>query len=68
MSDGIFFDGGPEYPHSNTLPDKCPRCGHVTRLGYGLAGGGFGSYVYCENESCDFFAKYYEPPDGEGEP
>src|SRR4051812_21087510 len=31
-------------------PDKCPHCGHGTddcEMGFGLAGGGYGSYEMC---------------------
>lgn len=42
------------------LPDECPKCGAATVLGYGLAGGGFGAYVSCSNDVCDFFAKHCE--------
>lgn len=37
--------------------EKCPRCGtHVTH-GYGLMGGGIGAYVFCCDDSCDYFVK-----------
>lgn len=40
------------------LLDKCPLCGTETEHGFGLAGGGYGVYVFCPNESCDgYFAK-----------
>ncbi len=39
------------------LPGVCPKCGSKTAFGYGLAGGGFGLYVACLNEACDFFSK-----------
>jgi hypothetical protein len=38
------------------LLDKCPKCGADTEGGFGLAGGGYGPYVYCPN-GCDYFAK-----------
>ena len=27
--------------------DACPKCGGELEVGYGLAGGGMGSYQYC---------------------
>lgn len=41
------------------LPDECPRCGSDDMVfGYGLAGGGFGSYLACE---CGALIKEMEP-------
>lgn len=37
--------------------EVCPKCGTETTFGFGLAGGGYGSYVMCQNDACDFFAK-----------
>lgn len=40
------------------LPDvggtdgKCPTCGGELEIGFGLAGGGYGVYEYCDNETC----------------
>jgi hypothetical protein len=28
--------------------EKCPHCGGLTKNGFGLAGGGYGPYTYCE--------------------
>lgn len=28
--------------------DACPQCGGELQTGFGLAGGGFGVYTYCE--------------------
>ena len=40
------------------LPDTCPLCNTPTENGFGLAGGGYGIYVYCPNEACKgYFAK-----------
>jgi len=39
------------------LLDKCPNCGTETEHGFGLAGGGYGPYVFCPREGCDYFAK-----------
>lgn len=37
-------------------PDTCPECGAKSLYtGFGLAGGGVGSYRFCTG--CDFFAK-----------
>ena len=35
--------------------DGCPKCGGQLTFGYGLAGGGIGSYWMCLD--CDFFEK-----------
>ena len=47
----------------------CKKCGKEMRIGYGLAGGGFGPYFYCETEGCDGFEKFQDsemetPQDG----
>ncbi len=28
--------------------EPCPHCGGKTEVGFGLAGGGYGPYTYCE--------------------
>lgn len=28
--------------------DKCPHCGGPVEVGFGLAGGGYGAYYYCD--------------------
>lgn len=38
----------------------CPKCGAEALVGYGLAGGGFGSYEYCTAKGCNWFHKIYE--------
>ncbi len=35
----------------------CPTCGTPTEDGFGLAGGGYGPYVFCPVEGCGYFAK-----------
>lgn len=32
--------------------EKCPHCGGKTEVGFGLAGGGYGPYTYCERCQC----------------
>ncbi len=40
------------------LLDICPSCGTPTEDGFGLAGGGYGYYVFCPSEKCEgYFAK-----------
>ncbi len=40
------------------LPDyggtygTCPKCANVLQTGFGLAGGGYGVYEYCDSDSC----------------
>lgn len=50
-------------PHSLT---SCPKCGSAVEHGYGLAGGGYGSYAWCDAGECDFFLKAQECPKCEG--
>jgi hypothetical protein len=45
------------------LPDNCLQCGARTEHGFGLAGGGYGPYVFCPNEACGYFSKLYLPDD-----
>lgn len=40
--------------------DNCPRCSSPVNTGFGLAGGGFGAYVYCSSEKCNYFEKFPE--------
>ena len=42
---------------------KCPKCGAWITEGFGLMGGGFGSYQFCNNEDCDWFRKECLPLD-----
>lgn len=49
----------------------CPKCGAELEMGYGLAGGGMGPYVFCSNEDCDYFVKFQDhemDPPKEGDP
>ena len=41
----------------NDLPGICPKCKASTERGFGLAGGGYGPYVLCTRDKCDFFKK-----------
>jgi ssDNA-binding Zn-finger/Zn-ribbon topoisomerase 1 len=53
----------PETPQKPDVFDplavqRCPKCGGPVDYGYGLCGGGIGTYVLCDSESeCDFFFK-----------
>ncbi len=40
---------------------KCPLDGGDLAGGWGLAGGGFGSYVACLNDGCKYFHKWPIP-------
>lgn len=42
---------------------KCIHCGTDLEMGYGLAGGGCGPYLYCPNEACTNpeFEKFQDP-------
>lgn len=36
----------------------CPKCGkHTVIMSYGLAGGGMGTYWFCDSDPCDYFEK-----------
>lgn len=35
----------------------CPKCGAELLNGFGLAGGGYGPYVMCSADGCDYFDK-----------
>jgi hypothetical protein len=57
----IFIDrAATEKQMKNLEPllDVCPKCGTKTETGFGLAGGGYGCYVYCPTKGCDYFAKF----------
>lgn len=43
---------------------SCPKCGGELMWGYGLAGGGMGSYWYCMSDNCDFFEKELDEDEG----
>lgn len=54
--------------HQAPIPEPgppCPKCGAPTLDGFGLAGGGYGPYTYCENDGCDYFDKTDMGPDNE---
>jgi hypothetical protein len=36
---------------------QCPHCGTDLEVGFGLAGGGYGAYLYCPAEEC---GKYFD--------
>lgn len=38
---------------------RCQLCGNKLGSGYGLAGGGMGSYTFCT--ACNFFEKQQDP-------
>lgn len=43
---------------------QCPDCGVDLETGFGLAGGGYGPYLYCPSETCGkYFEKFQEMPD-----
>ena len=58
----VFLDfaeqqGGFEKPPSGLGQEKCPKCGEETANGFGLMGGGYGSYVFCLGDHCGWFYK-----------
>ncbi len=44
--------------HSQGEP--CPTCGGPTKVGFGLAGGGYGAYTYCD--LCERVAHKWQEP------
>ena len=47
------------------MSDTCPKCNNETlEFGYGLAGGGIGSYTYCTTTGCNHFDKTQDPEIG----
>lgn len=34
-------------PDNSADTGKCPNCAGETEMGFGLAGGGYGTYTYC---------------------
>ncbi len=50
---------GPDF----VAPERCPKCNGSVDTGFGLMGGGFGSYWFCERDSCDWFAKIQSCPE-----
>jgi hypothetical protein len=45
--------------------DGCPLCGSEVVGGYGLAGGGYGPYLWCSRIGCRFFVKRHRAVDEE---
>lgn len=50
-------DALPEYSQD----ERCPHCGGMTESGFGLAGGGFGVYSFCQ--SCQVVTSKSETPE-----
>ena len=70
MSAGAFICGGPlsvdEVQQGQPAPEHCPRCGGQLEMGYGLMGGGIGTYWCCVDEhrrECDWMGKRLDPGD-----
>ncbi len=40
------------------MPTTCPKCGGALVDGFGLMGGGYGPYAFCDGDDCDYFVKY----------
>lgn len=57
MSNPIIDQDGKELA---AIPEKCPMCGGAVEMGFGLAGGGYGPYWFCDSEEapgCLWFVK-----------
>lgn len=65
--DNVFWTTADTYcDHQVPIPPPgppCPKCGEPTVEGFGLAGGGYGAYEYCEAEGCGYFHKHPEMPE-----
>jgi hypothetical protein len=48
--------------------DVCPKCGGELHHGYGLAGGGIGTYLSCLEDGCDYFDKTEDSSASENTP
>ena len=65
----IFIDkaeqwAGLERPTDGLSQKKCPKCGARTSMGYGMMGGGLGTYVMClGDDNCGWFYKEVKPDD-----
>lgn len=46
---------------------RCPKCGGELFTGYGLMGGGCGTYEGCTEDECDYFSKTQDPGEDENE-
>jgi hypothetical protein len=46
-----------DLPEITQQNPPCPKCGAELLYGFGLAGGGFGSYEFCSNDDCEHFKK-----------
>jgi len=62
----ILCGVSPEIPHPTEFSvdgKTCPKCGaKAVERGYGLMGGGIGSYELCDTDACDWFAKQQDEP------
>jgi hypothetical protein len=74
-ADPILVEKDADCPDCGSVHDleKCPKCGAWITHGFGLMGGGFGPYKFCNNEQCDWFWKechcmWCEDPIGDDEP
>lgn len=50
--DDVQIFGASSPSESANMSGKCPHCFTPLEMGYGLAGGGFGPYVYCPASNC----------------
>ncbi len=57
--DGTPVDPFASVPPEETFkPSECPKCKRQTLMtSYGLAGGGMGTYWFCDTKDCDYFEK-----------
>ena len=56
-------DQSRDYDHERELQSEgplCPQCNGPTKIGFGLAGGGYGAYAYCE--TCGIVAEKWQEP------
>lgn len=65
MTESVILCGqSSEHKGEPPRDGRCPRCGDELVEGYGLCGGGIGTYWLCGAEQCDYIFK----PNPEDEP
>jgi hypothetical protein len=42
-------------------PETCPKCKNLLEMGFGLAGGGYGPYLFCE--TCQEIVEKWPDPE-----
>jgi hypothetical protein len=48
-----YYTKNPALPNCGATDGKCQSCGSDLKSGFGLAGGGYGVYEYCDSADCN---------------